>query len=41
MEKDYERPLIEIINILSDVVRTSTGKDPFDDDFTDSNLGKD
>ena len=39
MEKDYERPLIEIINILSDVVRTSTGQDPFDDSFTDPNLG--
>ncbi len=35
MEKCYQEPLIEIINIQSDVVRTSTGKDPFDDGYTD------
>ena len=35
MEKYYQVPLIEIINIQADVVRTSTGKDPFDDEYTD------
>ena len=35
MEKNYQEPLIAIINIQADIVRTSTGKDPFDDGYTD------
>ena len=36
----YDEPLIEIINMqLNDVIRTSTGKDPFEDDYQDPKLG--
>ena len=35
MEKYYQELLIEIISIQDDVVRTSTGKDPFDDSYQD------
>ena len=33
----YEEPLIEIINILEDVIRTSTGSDGFNDGWEDPN----
>lgn len=35
MEKYYQEPLIEVISMQDDLVRTSTGPDPFDDDYTD------
>lgn len=35
MKKYYDEPLVEIISIQEDVVRTSTGKDPFDDNYQD------
>lgn len=35
MKKYYDEPLVEIISIQDDVVRTSTGKDPFDDGYED------
>ena len=35
MEKYYQELLIEIISIQDDVVRTSTGPDPFDDSYQD------
>ena len=35
MEKYYQEPLIEVISMQDDLVRTSTGKDPFDDGYTD------
>jgi hypothetical protein len=40
MGKYYDEPLIEIINMqLNDIVRTSTGNDPFDDGYQDPILG--
>lgn len=38
MKRQYEELLMEIISIQEDVIRTSTGKDPFDDDYQDPNL---
>ena len=35
MEKYYQEPLIEVISMQDDLVRTSTGPDPFDDGYTD------
>lgn len=35
MEKNYQEVVIEIIRLQDDVVRTSTGKDPFDDSYQD------
>ena len=35
MEKYYQEPLIEIISLQADIIRTSTGKDPFDDSYED------
>ena len=39
-EKYYEEPLIEIIGIQDDVIRTSTSGDPFSDGWGDPNLGQ-
>ena len=38
MKRQYEELLIEIISIQDDVIRTSTGGDPFDDSYQDPNL---
>jgi len=38
MEKYYEELLIDVINVQEDVIRTSTQKDPFDDNWTDNNV---
>ena len=38
MKRQYEEWLMEIISIQDDVIRTSTGGDPFDDDYQDPNL---
>ena len=40
MEKRYEEPLLTILLLEEEIVRTSTGKDPFDDDYQDPNLFK-
>ena len=40
MNKIYEEPNLTILLVQDEIVRTSTGKDPFDDnyqDFGDSN----
>ena len=39
-EKHYQEPLIEIISMQQDVIRTSGGSDPFDDGWGDPNLGQ-
>ena len=38
MKRQYEEWLMEIISIQDDVIRTSTGGDPFDDSYQDPNL---
>ena len=38
MKKDYQELLIEIISLEEEMIRTSTGKDPFDDNWADGNL---
>ena len=35
MEKIYEEPKVAILVFEMDIVKTSTGKDPFDDDYSD------
>lgn len=35
MEKCYQEPLIEIISLQEDAIRTSTGGDPFNDGYQD------
>lgn len=37
-EKYYEDLLMEVINMQEDAIRTSTEKDPFNDDWTDGNM---
>ena len=37
-EKYYQAPLVEIISIQDDVIRTSTGGDPYEDSWQDPNL---
>ena len=37
-EKYYQELLIEIISLQEDLIRTSTGRDPFDDDWQDGVL---
>ena len=39
-EKYYQEPLIEIISMQEDVIRTSTSGDPFSDGWGDPNLGQ-
>ena len=34
-EKYYQELLIEIISLQEELIRTSTGSDPFDDDWQD------
>lgn len=38
MKRQYEELLMELISIQEDVIRTSTGNDPFDDSYQDPNL---
>ena len=38
MEKCYQEPLVEIISMQEEVIRTSSGQDPFDDGYQDPNL---
>ena len=38
MDKIYKELQIEIINLQSDVIRTSAFSDPFDDGYNDPNL---
>ena len=38
MEKYYQEPLVEIIGMQEEVIRTSFGKDPFDDEYEDPNF---
>ena len=35
MNKNYEEPRLIVFIIEDEIVRTSTGKDPFDDGYTD------
>ena len=35
MGKNYEEPTLNIFILQEEVVRTSTGRDPFDDGYTD------
>lgn len=35
----YEEPNVAILIFSNEIVRTSTQKDPFDDDYQDPNLG--
>ena len=35
MNKNYEEPRLTVFIIEDEIVRTSTGKDPFDDGYTD------
>ena len=35
MEKIYEEPKVAILVLDADIVKTSTGKDPFDDGYSD------
>ncbi len=35
MGKNYEEPTLNILIFQEEVVRTSTGGDPFDDGYTD------
>ena len=40
MKAYYEELLIKIVNLqVNDIVRTSTGNDPFDDGYQDPILG--
>ena len=38
MKRQYAELLMEIISIQEDVIRTSTGSDPFNDSYQDPNL---
>ena len=38
MEKNYQELQMEILYLQSDVVRTSTGSDQFDDGYKDPNI---
>ena len=35
MKKIYEEPCLIVLIMQEEIVRTSTGKDPFDDGYTD------
>ena len=35
MGKNYEEPKLSILIIQEELIRTSTGKDPFDDGYSD------
>ena len=35
MGKNYEKPKLEILILQEEIVRTSSGQDPFDDGYTD------
>ena len=35
MNKYYEEPILTILFIQDEIVKTSTGKDPFDDNYQD------
>ena len=35
MKKVYEEPTLMILIMQDEIVRTSTGKDPFDDNYQD------
>ena len=35
MGKNYEEPMLNILILQEEVIRTSTGGDPFDDGYTD------
>jgi hypothetical protein len=35
MNKIYEEPNLIVLLLQDEIVRTSTGKDPFDDDYQD------
>ena len=35
MNKKYEEPTFSILILQEELIRTSTGKDPFDDGYTD------
>lgn len=35
MNKIYEEPNLTVLLLQDEIVRTSTGKDPFDDDYQD------
>ena len=35
MSKKYEEPILSILILQEELIRTSTGKDPFDDGYTD------
>ena len=37
--KIYEEPNLEILIFSDEIIRTSTGKDPFEDDYRDPNIG--
>lgn len=38
MNKYYEEPNLTVLFLQDEIVRTSTGKDPFDDDYNDPNF---
>ena len=38
MKKIYEEPNLTVLLLQDEIVRTSTGKDPFDDDYNDPNF---
>ena len=38
MKKDYQELLIGIVSLEDEIVRTSAGQDPFDDNWSDGNL---
>ena len=40
MKKKYEDPKLLIVFVQEDVIKTSTGKDPFDDNYQDFGDGK-
>ena len=35
MSKNYEAPILSILILQEELIRTSTAKDPFDDGYTD------
>ena len=35
MKKNYEEPNLTVLLLQDEIVRTSTGKDPFDDNYQD------
>ena len=35
MKKIYEEPNLTVLLLQDEIVRTSTGKDPFDDEYSD------